>query len=249
MDVQFLLEQCAQAMSEGIYDPAIFKAIFTAGGPGSGKSFITNQVTGGLGFKIINSDDAFELYMRRTGKSLKLAGSTDDYTPIRNRAVTTTASKFQAAINPKSNLATAEGRLGLILDGTGADMGKLLMKKRRLEKVGYDTYMLFINTTLETALARNRSRERTLDDKIVIDKWNEVQANLPMFKTLFKKQDGIERFILINNDAPIENQKELLHKIYVAFMKIAKKPLQNPIAVDWVQQELDRRRRRFATEI
>lgn len=246
MNVQFLLEQCAQSMSEGIYDPAIFKAIFTAGGPGSGKSFITNHVTGGLGFKIINSDDAFELYMRRAGKSLKLAGSTDDYTPFRNKAVNTTASKFQNAIDPPKAL-TAEGRLGLILDGTGSDMGKLLNKKRRLERVGYDTFMLFINTTLETALERNRSRDRTLDDKIVINKWKEVQANLPMFKTLFKKENGIERFIIINNDSPVEDQKELLHKIYVAFMKIAKKPLQNPIAVDWVQQELDRRRQKYAS--
>lgn len=246
INIKLLLEQCSQAISEGIYDPAIFKAIFTAGGPGSGKSFITKQVTGGLGFKIINSDDAFELYMRRAGKSLKLAGSTDDYTPIRNKAVRTTASKFQVATAPQNNLSIAEGRLGLVIDGTGADMGKLLSKKRRLEKIGYDTYMLFINTTIETALARNRSRERTLDDQIVIDKWNEVQENLAMFKTLFKKQNGIDRFILINNDTPVEDQKELLHKIYVAFMKIAKKPLQNPIAVEWVEQELDRRRRKYS---
>lgn len=246
MDIKLLLEQCNQAISEGIYDPAIFKAIFTAGGPGSGKSFITNQVTGGLGFKIVNSDDAFELYMRKAGKSLKLAGSTDDYTPIRNKAVRTTASKFQAAITPQKDPSLAEGRLGLILDGTGADMGKLLSKKRRLENIGYDTYMLFINTTLETALARNRSRERTLDDKIVISKWNEVQENLPMFRTLFKKENGVDRFILINNDAPVEDQKELLHKVYVAFMKIAKRPLQNPIAVEWVENELERRRHRYS---
>ena len=41
-------------IDEGINDPAIFKAIFLAGGPGSGKSFIVGK-TGltSLGFKVV----------------------------------------------------------------------------------------------------------------------------------------------------------------------------------------------------
>jgi hypothetical protein len=33
----------SQYLSEGINDPAIFKAVFLAGGPGSGKSFIVGK--------------------------------------------------------------------------------------------------------------------------------------------------------------------------------------------------------------
>ena len=47
-------------LQEGVYDPNIFKAFFIAGGPGSGKSFVVRKTTGGLGMKIVNSDDIFE---------------------------------------------------------------------------------------------------------------------------------------------------------------------------------------------
>ena len=33
-------------INEGVYDPGIFKAIFLAGGPGSGKSFVANELVG-----------------------------------------------------------------------------------------------------------------------------------------------------------------------------------------------------------
>ena len=57
---------------EGINDPSIFKAVFLAGGPGSGKSFIVGRTAlTALGFRIINSDDAFENAMKKAGKMLK----------------------------------------------------------------------------------------------------------------------------------------------------------------------------------
>ena len=46
-------------ITEGVYDPNIFKAFFLAGGPGSGKSFVTGNAFGGSGMKVINSDNAF----------------------------------------------------------------------------------------------------------------------------------------------------------------------------------------------
>ena len=46
---------------EGINDPSIFKAVFLAGGPGSGKSFVVGKTSlKALGFRLINSDDLFE---------------------------------------------------------------------------------------------------------------------------------------------------------------------------------------------
>src|SRR5210317_1366961 len=53
-------------LDEGVNDPAIFKAVFLAGGPGSGKSFIVGK-TGlpSLGFKVVNSDDAFEAGLKK----------------------------------------------------------------------------------------------------------------------------------------------------------------------------------------
>ena len=41
-----------QHINEGVYDPGIFKAFFLAGGPGSGKSFVTSRVFAGTGLKL-----------------------------------------------------------------------------------------------------------------------------------------------------------------------------------------------------
>ena len=56
-------------LQEGVYDPNIFKAFFIAGGPGSGKSFVVRKTTGGLGMKIVNSDDIFEKLLDKEGLS------------------------------------------------------------------------------------------------------------------------------------------------------------------------------------
>ena len=51
---------------EGINDPAIFKAVFLAGGPGSGKSFVVGRTAlQAQGLKLINSDDHFERLLSR----------------------------------------------------------------------------------------------------------------------------------------------------------------------------------------
>ena len=61
-----------QDLQEGLYDPNIFKASFLAGGPGSGKTFVTRNAFGGTGLRMINSDSAFENALRKHGLSLKM---------------------------------------------------------------------------------------------------------------------------------------------------------------------------------
>ena len=61
-----------QILSEGLYDPGIFKAFFLAGGPGSGKSFVSRNVFTGTGLKFVNSDTFFERSLKNAGLSLTL---------------------------------------------------------------------------------------------------------------------------------------------------------------------------------
>ena len=67
-----------QLLKEGVYDPGIFKAVFMAGGPGSGKSYTAKSVFGGdsdaaqstataSGLKLVNSDPAFEMFLQKAG--------------------------------------------------------------------------------------------------------------------------------------------------------------------------------------
>ena len=59
-------------LQEGVYDPNILKAFFLAGGPGSGKSYVVKRTTGGLGMKILNSDDHFERLLKQAGLDAKM---------------------------------------------------------------------------------------------------------------------------------------------------------------------------------
>ena len=61
-----------QDLQEGVYDPNILKAFFLAGGPGSGKSYVVKRGAGGLGMKIVNSDDIFEKYIKDAGMTFKM---------------------------------------------------------------------------------------------------------------------------------------------------------------------------------
>ena len=56
-----------QQLQEGVYDPNIFNAIFLAGGPGSAKSYVVKRSSGGLGLKILNSDDIYEKDLEKAG--------------------------------------------------------------------------------------------------------------------------------------------------------------------------------------
>jgi len=69
-------------LNEGVYDPGIFKAIFTAGGPGSGKSYAAATLFGmpekmpfvsAKGLKSVNSDKYFETYLKMSGLSQDIA--------------------------------------------------------------------------------------------------------------------------------------------------------------------------------
>jgi len=55
-------------LEEGVHDPGIFKVVFTAGGPGSGKSFIAGRAGLGkfsaFGLKTVNSDNIFEKLLK-----------------------------------------------------------------------------------------------------------------------------------------------------------------------------------------
>ena len=152
-------------LQEGVYDPNIFKAIFLAGGPGSGKSYVVRRTTGGLGMKIVNSDDIFEKYLLDALGTLDIRGiDPEERDRIRGRAKRVTAARQANYI---------EGRLGLIIDGTGKDYDKVTTQATRLKQLGYDVHMIFVNTSLDTALERNATRDRKLPDSIVTKSWNE----------------------------------------------------------------------------
>ena len=214
-------------LQEGVYDPNILKAFFLAGGPGSGKSYVVRRTTGGLGMKIVNSDNAFEKLLKDAGLSLKMPPEEE-----KPRDVVRTKAK---AITKSQQKNYVEGRLGLIIDGTGRDFEKIAKQARELQGLGYDTHMIFVNTSLDTALERNAKRARSVPEPIVVKSWKDVQSNIGKFSQFFRRN-----FIVVdNNDA----DEDVFGKVYKQVMHLAKAKVQNTLGKQWISNELAKRSR------
>ena len=257
---QFKKELFIEMITEGVDDPGILKCIFLAGGPGSGKSYIAKEIFGvgksvtssvsAGGLKLINSDMAFEKALKDNGINPKDLGKIEKEDPkmwdtiagetnpksIRNQAKKIT--KQQQAFYEA-------GRLGMIIDGTGDEVTKIKEKKKHAENLGYDCYMVFVNTSLEVAQERNASRDRTLSEKLVAEIWKACQNNLGAFQSLFSGN-----FIIVDNTEYKKYQTKfrdrksgeikfvdtnIAQNIQKAIDSFLRKPVYNQIGKKWIE--------------
>lgn len=213
------------ALLEGLQDPNIFKAFFLAGGPGSGKSYVAGKTTGGTGLVTVNSDDAFEIMLAKEGLSAKMPkDETEARDVVRKRAKAATSRKKEGLI---------AGRMGLLIDGTGKEYAKIVKQSIGLRQIGYDTHMIFVNTSLDVALERNAARSRSVPEPIVVDSWKDVQNNLGKFSQHFKGN----LVIVDNNDAG----EDVFVQVFKQIRGLLRKPVKSPQAKQWVEMEMKSR--------
>ena len=228
-------------LEEGVNDPCILKAFFMAGGPGSGKSYVASElfalpksddfgtVSYDNGLKLVNSDKNFEFLLKKANIDMAELMDLKNKSPeewekamqIRDRAKKLTGNMQDMYI---------KGRLGMIIDGTGKNYKKIEGQVERLRSLGYDCYMVFVNTSLAVAQERNAARPRKLPTDMVTKMWDEVQQNIGKFQRLFKSK----RFEVVDNSeygdtTPIDMVSKEIRK----FMA---QPVSNPIGKQWLKQ-------------
>ena len=185
-EVKLLMENWRRFLNEQEEEatPPKPKAIYMAGGPGSGKSTVLK----GLGLKgempIINADAQYEAGLKSAG--LSLGGKPEVYTRIK---------KLQAELetNPddeekQAELASEKEKMSqyakifnkaqaskkvdikkysdpadgdsqnFVVDGTAGNYKEMVREKERLEAKGYDVAMVFVDLDIDTAIERNRAR-------------------------------------------------------------------------------------------
>lgn len=221
-----------QILSEGLYDPNIFKAFFLAGGPGSGKSFVTKNVFSGTGLKVVNSDIVLENTLKKVGLSLSMPDEEEYFRNLmRNQAKTTVNSQLDLYV---------KGRLGLVIDATGRDYNVIHRQFGELQLLGYDCYMVFVNTSLEVALERNAKRERVVPEYITRNSWQSVQNNIGRFQNLF----GLSNFIVVDNS---KSEQELvtltMNKVNAVVRRFLNNPIKSYVAKKWMAKERMARRK------
>jgi hypothetical protein len=180
----------------------LFKAIFITGGPGSGKDIIIREA--------ISESRIVELNFIQTQEYLcdkqKLSEKSNDY---RREAV--------------------RNRGPLIINGPADDINRINYIKEELESLGYETMMIFVNTTNEVSKERNSLLSRMMVESIRLDKWVKSQQNTKYFNNMF------EDFIAFDNTGGIESKEEDIHGVYETTNFFLDSKVVNETAENWLR--------------
>ena len=248
MSLKKLVEEIIKPiLQEGVDDPGILKAIFLAGGPGSGKGYVSKGLFGipdttsvsAYGLKVVNQDKALTTLLKKYGFGTDLDDmpeelfkqltdpSYEDYSGMRSYAKDITAQQKKQYM---------KGRLGLIIDGTGHKYADIKKNKKELEKIGYDCFMVFVHTDLDIAQKRNMERPRKLSPELVETYWKDVQKNLISFQGLF----GNVNFMMVNNNKTLDEkaaQKKFNMLVTKGIGKFINKPVKNHLGKKWIEKQ------------
>lgn len=227
-------------LAEGVHDKAIFKAVFLAGGPGSGKDYVLSNTLDGHGMIEINSDKALEYLMDKEQLDKTMPDNeAAQRNVVRKKAKDVTEIRHRMALH---------GRNGLIINGTGADPKEYAEIKKKLEKLGYDTSMVMVNTADEVSKARNVERGqrggRTVPEEIRKKKWEEVQAARAEFGKIFRNNyiefDNSEDLRTASPDV-VKAKKAELQQIHKEVQKFVSAPPKHENAKHWIASELSQK--------
>jgi hypothetical protein len=233
-------EEFETILSEGVHDKSIFKVVFLAGGPGSGKDYVLDNTLAGQGMTEMNSDKALEFLMDKNGLDKTMPASEEEKRNlVRGKAKNITELRQRLAIL---------GRNGLIINGTGDDVEKISKIKKKLEDVGYESSMVLVNTADEVSKQRNIERGqrggRTVPENIRKEKWDNVQNSRPEFAKMFG-----DNYMEFDNSedlrkAPpevVKAKKDEMLQMFTKIKEFVAKPPENPIASAWVAMELQKK--------
>lgn len=194
----------------------------------SGKSFVSNTMFGVskghnvsfMGVKVVNSDFFFEKGLKALGLPLEIDDANEEVyfkqMDVRRWAKIITSTRQGLLIN---------GMLPLIIDGTGKEFDDIRDKAERFKGIGYDVAMVFINTSLDVAIQRNKERERVVPINVVVDSWEAVQGNMGKFQRYF----GQSNFYLVDNSESFEKGSSEAKSFSDSLFKLGAKIIQKPL--------------------
>lgn len=227
-----------QILVEGVHDKGIFKAVFLAGGPGSGKDYVLSNTLDGLGLTEINSDKAFEYLLDKNNMSKIMAASEKGKRDVvRNKAKSITELKQKLALM---------GRNGLIVNGTGEDVEKISRIKEALEKLGYTSAMVMVNTEDNISAERNVERGqkggRTVPEEIRKAKWDHVQRSRPKLAEMFgQNYVEFDNSLDLRKSSPddVKRKKDEMNEIFKFATNFIEQKPDSEIAQSWIAGELE----------
>lgn len=195
-------------VTESIEDKGIFKAIFMAGTPGAGKSYVVSKLEGDISPRVVTTDKPLEFLQ---GK--KFHSDDDLWRQIGAKVRTLTKKQLTNYVN---------GVLPLIIDGTSSSISHVQSRAGLLESIGYDVGMVFVNTRVEDALKRAAGRDRTVSPEFIRQAYDWANDNKEYY------QERFPFFTEVNNSEDALTD-ETLQKVFKKVQGFYKEPIKNPV--------------------
>jgi adenylate kinase family enzyme len=211
-------------LAEGVNDPHTFKCIFLFGPMGAGKSTVARPLLSHTGLRSVNLDNFNEMFIKK------------GQVPTGHLSPDQLEKSWQLSQTQQQNF--IDGRLGIIIDGSGRNPNTAISIIEKLQPLGYEFMMIFVNVSEATSVARQQSRAdkqqqqwgvgRQVDTTLAKNTYNQVQNNLKKYQAYF----GPERFVYVDNEnTPNLNQAT---KKVDAFLRA---PVTQPAAIEWIQSQ------------
>ncbi|MFA5485398.1 MAG: hypothetical protein WC260_04095 [Candidatus Pacearchaeota archaeon] len=173
----------------------------------SGKSYTAKKIrSGSIEARIVNTDKFFPFFKDEWEKWL----------PIKDRV---------KKINKDQLVLYINSILPLAVDGTAGDPSLLLRRRGILESFGYDTGMVFVNTSLETALERASKRSRPVNPEFITETYKKIQKLKNFYRSRF------DTWIEVDNDSG-QLTDDIITDIFKFTAQFYTSPIINPIGRD-----------------
>lgn len=185
----------------------LFKAIFICGGPGSGKDVIIRESIGDFAATEVNTTVALNIFERNISER---------YFDVSNSIL---REKRPLVINCNAN-----------------DEFKIVEIKEELQKLGYETMFIFVNTTDEVSKQRNLRLERVLSESVRREKWEATQSLIEKLKSKFDIFLEYDNSLNINEATYFElaDREEEIHLMKETVDLFFDMPVRNKTANTWM---------------
>lgn len=206
------------SINESIEDRGILKACFMGGSPGAGKSYSINKVKSGqIEPRIVNTDKFTEFLA--ASMNVNVNQVMDDWSIYKENIKSLTKNQLALYLN---------SMLPLWIDGTSSNPPAVFRRTGILKSIGYDTAFMWVETSLETALERNKKRDRQVPEDFLKETYRKIQDLKPYYKSEFKY------FFEIKNDEGELNDAAVL-KSYRKVSSFFDGPVENPIGKQLIE--------------
>ena len=182
------------------------KAIFVSGGPGSGKDVIIREILSHVDITEVNHMQAYNYLADKK----RLFEKSNDF-----------------------RRETIRNHYPLIINAPADDFDKISYIKEELEEFGYNTLMIFVNTTDFVSKDRNERLSRMMYESVRHSKWIQSQNNKSIYKEKF------ENFIQIDNNQSLEQIEEDIELTYKKINKFFVSEGSKPVLIKLDQNKAD----------